>query len=80
MGARSLVGAKWGAIVGRHQATHIGPIGAFASLALPGIETQPDTSADIRNLVRIEGVSSSDGSQGQSDSRVVGSQRRSLRL
>jgi hypothetical protein len=79
MGARSLVGAKWGAIVGRHQATS-GLLGAFASLALPGIETQPDTSADIRNLVRIEGVSSSDGSQGQSDSRVVGSQRRSLRL
>jgi hypothetical protein len=32
------------------------PIGAFGSSALPGIQTQPDTSADIRNLVRIEGV------------------------
>ena len=32
------------------------PIRAFDSLASTGIQTQPDTSADIRNLVRIEGV------------------------
>ena len=35
---------------------HMEPIRAFGSSALPGIQTQPDTSADIRNLVRIEGV------------------------
>jgi hypothetical protein len=28
----------------------------FDSLALPGIQTQRDTSADIKGLVRIEGV------------------------
>jgi hypothetical protein len=32
---------------------HIEPIGAFDSSVLPGIQTQPDTSTDIRNLVRI---------------------------
>jgi hypothetical protein len=32
------------------------PIRAFDSLALPGTQTQLDTSADARNLVRVEGV------------------------
>ena len=35
---------------------HIEPVGAFDSSVLPGIQTQPDTSTDIRNLVRIEVV------------------------
>ena len=40
----------------RRPSGHMEPIGAFDSSALPGIQTQPDTSADTRNLVRIEGV------------------------
>jgi hypothetical protein len=35
---------------------HIEPIRAFDSLALPAIQTQLDTSADAKDLVRIEGV------------------------
>jgi hypothetical protein len=49
-------------LVGSHRrptSGHIEPIGAFDSSVLPGIQTQPDTSTDIRNLVRIEGVSGS---------------------
>jgi hypothetical protein len=37
------------------------PIRLFDFLALPGIQTQLDTSADARNLVRIEGVISGPG-------------------
>ena len=32
------------------------PTRAFDSLALPAIQTQPDTSADTKDLVRIEGA------------------------
>jgi hypothetical protein len=40
---------------GRPTSGHLEPIRAFDSSALPGIQTHLDTSADIRNLVRIEG-------------------------
>jgi outer membrane receptor for Fe3+-dicitrate len=50
---------SWESLVGSHRrltSGHIEPIGAFDSSVLPGIQTQPDTSTGIRNLVRIEGV------------------------
>jgi hypothetical protein len=55
-GVRPLVGA----ISGEPPSTDIRPhaaYGAFGSLALPGIQTQLATSADAKNLVRIERVS-----------------------
>ena len=54
----SLVGSRR-----RPTSGHIEPIGAFDSSVLPGIQTQPDTSTDIRNLVRIEGVRGSKSPQ-----------------
>ena len=42
-----------------HVADVVVGLRAFDSLALPGIQTQLDTSVDARNLVRIEGVLSS---------------------
>jgi hypothetical protein len=52
-------GTVRGSQVGSHRRPtpgHMKPIRAFDSLALPGTQTQLDTSADARNLVRIERV------------------------
>ena len=56
--APPLVGSQVGSQC-RPTSGQIEPIRAFDSLALPGTQTQLDTSADARNLVHIEGVRSS---------------------
>jgi hypothetical protein len=50
-----VMGAKWGAIIGRHKG-YIGPAEAFDSSGLAGIKPQSAMSGDAGDLVRIEGV------------------------
>ena len=68
-----------GSQVGSHRRStwgHIEPATPFDSGCSPGIQRRPATSADTRDLVRIEGSRCPMAHEGQSDSRVVGSQRR----
>jgi hypothetical protein len=63
LGGRPRCPSTSGSQVGSHcrpTSGHMEPMSAFDSLALPGIQTQLDTSADVRNLVRIEVIVSSD--------------------